>query len=140
MKTLQCLIAAGLAFNVSADAIADVVVIVQPSNGDALTTEQVSNLFLGKTTAFPGGNAATPIELPEGNPVRDEFHSKVTKKDAAQLKAYWAKYTFTGKGMPPKDKASEAEVRQFVASTPGAVGYVQKSAVDGSVKVAVSAQ
>ncbi len=134
------LIAALLALSVSGAVLAEVVVIVHPSNGDALTAEQASNIFLGKTSTFPGGAAVTPVDLAEGNPVRDEFHNKVTKKDAAQLKAYWSRQTFTGKGTPPKEMASSAEVKKFVAGNHGAIGYVEKSAVDGSVKAALTVQ
>lgn len=114
----------------------DLVVIVNAANATAsLTPEQTSNLFLGKATEFPGGGAALPIDFKEGSPIREAFHSKVTKKDPAQLKAYWAKFSFTGKGLPPKEFGSNAEVKKFVATTPGAIGYIEKSAADSSVKV-----
>ena len=46
----------------------------------------------------------------------------------------WARITFTGKGTPPKELKSDAEVKAFVAANPRAIGYVDASAVDSSVK------
>ena len=132
------MIALLLSLAVSGSVFAEVVVIVHPSNGIALTPEQASNIFLGKTSSFPGDGPVTPVDMAEGNAVREEFHSKVTKKDVSQLKAYWSKQTFTGKGTPPKEMASAAEMKKFVASNPGAAGYIEKSALDGSVKAALS--
>lgn len=47
----------------------------------------------------------------------------------------WAKIVFAGKGTPPKTLKSDTEVISWVASTPGAVGYVNSAAADDSVKV-----
>jgi hypothetical protein len=55
-------------------------------------------------------------------------------RSAAQLRATWARITFTGKGTPPKELKSDADVKAFVAADPKAIGYVDASAVDGSVK------
>lgn len=115
---------------------AEVVVIANTRGGaEALTKEQVSALFLGKMNSLPSGNSATPLDQPESSPLRDEFYSKLTGKSAAQIKAYWAKMSFTGKGIPPKEKINSADVKKSVAATPSAIGYIEKSAVDSSVKV-----
>jgi ABC-type phosphate transport system substrate-binding protein len=125
--------------SLAATAEADVVVIVSAKSPVAsLTKEQVSDIFLAKATTFPGGGAATPVEQVEGAAPRDEFHSKVTGKAGAQLKAYWSKLVFTGKASAPKELPDSAEVKKLVAGDPGLVGYIDKSAVDGSVKVVLS--
>jgi hypothetical protein len=36
--------------------------------------------------------------------------------------------------------ASAAEVKKFVAGNPDAIGYIEKSAVDGSVKVLLTVE
>lgn len=119
-------------------AAAEVVVIANKAGPDVMTKEQVADVFLGKVTSLPGGAGAAPMDLPESNAMREEFYTKTTGKSAAQVKSYWAKMSFTGKGTPPKEAASSAEVKKAVAATPGAIGYVEKSAVDGSVKVVLT--
>jgi len=128
-----------LSFAMSMTAQAQVVVIAGKSVGD-MSKDQVSDIFLGKSTAVPGGGAAVPVDQPESSPLRDEFYSKVTGKSAAQAKSLWAKLAFTGKGTPPKEVGSSAEVKKTVAGTPGAIGYIEKAAVDDSVKVVLGAQ
>ena len=114
-------------------AFADVVVVVSAKSPVGnLTAEQVSQLFLGKTSTFPGGAQAMPIDQAEGQPPRDEFYTKITGKSAAQVKAYWSKIIFTGKGQPPR------EVKKMVSANPNTIGYIEKSAVDSSVKVVLS--
>lgn len=115
---------------------ADVVVVVGAKSAAAtLTKEQVADLFMGKLASLPGAGAAAPIDQGESSPLREEFYSKVTGKSAAQVKSYWAKMAFTGKGTPPKEGSNSAEVKKLVAGAPGGIGYIEKSAVDDSVKV-----
>ena len=91
-------------------AFADVAVIVNPSNGDALDKDTISRLFLNKAKAFSNGTKVAPFALAEGNATTDEFNGKVLNKTAAQLTAFWSKLVFTGKGQPPKALSSDAEV------------------------------
>ncbi|MDY0743671.1 hypothetical protein SNE35_04105 [Paucibacter sp. R3-3] len=103
-----------------------------------MTADQVSTIFLGKSNLLPGGGAAAAADLPESAAAREHFYSKVTGKSAAQVKAAWSRLVFSGKATPPKELASAAEVKSFVAGNPDAIGYIDKSAVDGSVKVVLS--
>jgi len=118
---------------------AEFVVIVNAKNPVAsMNADQVSQLFLGKSASFPGGANATPINLAEGATLRDEFYTKIAEKNPGQVKAYWAKQMFSGKGSPPKELASAAEVKKAVAADPDAIGYVEKGAVDSTVKGVLS--
>lgn len=116
-------------------ALAEVVVVVNPKAAEStLGKEQVAQFFLGRSTAM------TPIDQPDGTPLRAEFYKKVTDKDASQVKALWSKLVFTGKATMPKEVADSAAVKAAVAANPKAIGYIDKSAVDATVRVVYSAQ
>lgn len=119
----------------SLPALAQVVVVVNPKAAEsALSKEQVAQFFLGRSTAM------TPIDQPDGAPVRADFYKKVTDKDASQAKALWSKLVFTGKATMPKEVADSAAVKAAVAANPKAIGYIEKSALDASVKAVYTAQ
>jgi ABC-type phosphate transport system substrate-binding protein len=123
----------------TAAAQAQVAVIVNPKSPTAtMTADQVSGIFLGKSSTLPSGATAAAADLPESAATRDLFYSKVTGKQAAQVKAAWSRIVFSGKGTPPKELASAADVKKFVAANPDAIGYIEKSAVDATVKVVLS--
>ncbi|WP_369679842.1 phosphate ABC transporter substrate-binding protein [Janthinobacterium sp. PC23-8] len=134
-KIHTAIIAAGLAL-LAQSASAEVVVIVSAKNAaTALTEEQASDIFLGKNSALPGSGPATPVDQADGSPLRDQFYTKVSSKTAAQMKAYWAKQIFTGKGQAPKEAGDSAAVKAAVAGNPNLIGYIDRSAVDATVKV-----
>ena len=112
-----------------------VVVMSAKSNVDKLSKAQVAQIYLAKTDGLPNGQVARPIDQAEGAAVRNEFYSRVADKDAAQMKAYWAQLTFTGRAQPPRKLSGDAAVRDAVAANPAAIGYISDGAVDGSVKV-----
>lgn len=119
---------------VSASVQAETVVVVgAKSPASSMTKEQIADIFMGRSTNF------TPLDQPESSPLRDEFYSKVTGKSAAQAKSYWAKLSFTGKGTPPKEASNSADIKKEVAENPSLMGYIEKSAVDGTVKVLYTA-
>lgn len=131
--TLPLLLAMSM---VTANAHADVVVIVSAkSHLTSLTAEQTARIFLGKVSSFPDDGDAVPIDQAEGSAIRDEFYSKVVHKNSAQLSAYWAKVIFTGDGRPPEKLESNVAVRKAVSKNPKVIGYIDKSAVDKSVRV-----
>jgi ABC-type phosphate transport system substrate-binding protein len=134
MNNMMRVFAAAVAFAAALPAMAEVVAVVNPAHGQsAMTKDEVAQVFLGKSTAL------TPIDQPESAPVRAEFYKKVADKDMSQAKALWSKLVFTGKATMPKEVADSAAVKKAVAANPKAIGYIEKSAVDATVKVVLTA-
>lgn len=128
-KTLHRLILAALTA-ATIPASAETVVIVSKQNpATRMFAEQASQFFLGKSNMF------IPVDQAENSAIRNDFYLKVADKDAAQVKALWSKLVFTGKATPPREFKSNAEVKKAVAEDPKAIGYIDKSAVDDTVKV-----
>ncbi|MBA5606465.1 hypothetical protein H3H36_13995 [Duganella sp. FT3S] len=114
----------------AAPARAELVIIVNPQNAATrMFPSQAAQFFLGGSVLF------TPIEQPEGSAIRAEFDKKVLEKTPAQVEAIWSKIVFTAKGKPPKECKSSAEVKKAVAENVNAIGYIEKAAVDETVKV-----
>ncbi len=115
---------------------AETSIIVSASNANgSIDKNTISKIFLGKSKSFPDGSQAIPIDQSDGSAVKDAFNSTLLGKSASQLKSYWSRLIFTGKGTPPKQSGNDAEVKSLVASNPNMIGYIDSSAVDSSVKV-----
>jgi ABC-type phosphate transport system substrate-binding protein len=127
----------GLAFSLWANAAAADVVAVVSANSPTttLSKNQVMDIFLGKVSRFPDGSHAVPIDQVEGSAARDEFYLTFAGKVPSQLKAYWSKIIFTGRGEPPKELANSAEVKKRLIENPNAIGYIERDVVDASLKV-----
>jgi hypothetical protein len=108
----------------------ELVVIVNPAAAP-ISKEQLADLYLAKS------NALIPIDQAADSAIYVEFYEKATRRDTAQIKAIWSRILFTGRGVPPRQLPDSAAVKKAVAANPKAVGYIEKSAVDASVKVAL---
>ncbi|SHN32642.1 hypothetical protein SAMN05192549_107311 [Duganella sacchari] len=107
----------------------EIVVVVNPKNpASRMFSDQASQFFLGKSNMF------VPLDQAEKSPIRAEFYQKLANKDVSQVKAAWAKIIFTGKGVMPVELHSTAEVKKAVAADINAIGYIEKSAADDTVK------
>jgi hypothetical protein len=124
-----------LSLAAAAAGAADLVVIVSArSQVNALRPDQVAAIFLGQTARFPDGLEAVPLDLPLGSPLRNEFYLRVASKTPALLKAHWSKMVFTGRGQPPAELLDSAAVRRRVAEDPELIGYIDRAALDPSVR------
>ena len=119
-------------------AAADVAVIVHPTNKNTFAVSDVESIFMLKKSTFTDGSKATPFYLSGDETSRNIFNEKALGKSSSQLKAYWSKLVFTGKGTPPPELATSADAVAKVAADPTAVAYVDKSAVTPAVKVVLS--
>jgi ABC-type phosphate transport system substrate-binding protein len=130
-RSSKTMIVAGLTFSATLQqARADVVVIVSAQSSiTAISTAEISRLYLGDS------NTMTPVDIATPSLARREFYTKVTGKNDGQVKARWSKLVFTGKGSAPKELPSGAEVVKAVAADPHAIGYVDRSFVNMTVKV-----
>ncbi len=126
----QAIVLAATLTITSIPCLAEVVIVVNPKNAaPQMSSEQASQYFLGKSTSL------TPIDQTEGSAIRSEFYKKLADKEASQVKAIWSKLVFTGKGTLPKEVGSSDAVKKAIAADINAIGYIEKSAVDGTVKV-----
>jgi ABC-type phosphate transport system substrate-binding protein len=113
-----------------APARAELVIIVNPQNpATRMFPSQAAQFFLGGSVQF------TPVEQAENSPIRAEFYKKVLEKTPSQVEAIWSKLLFTGKIKAPKECKSSAEVKKTVSENVNAIGYIEKAAVDDTVKV-----
>ncbi|MBB3168022.1 phosphate ABC transporter substrate-binding protein [Simiduia aestuariiviva] len=112
-----------------------VAVVVHPANPNAMDENDISRVFLGKKKSFPDGSEAIPVDQADGSANRSAFVSTILKKNEQQIKAYWAQLLFTGKGTPPKEVGSSADVKKLIAQNPSLIGYIDTADVDASVKV-----
>lgn len=126
------------ALAISFSSFAEVSVVVHPSNSASIDKEAVSRIFLGRMKDFNGSGEAVPIAQEEDSPARSEFNNKIIGKSDSQLKSYWSKLVFTGKGTPPKKVVGDKEVIKLVSENPAMIGYVDSGSVDSSVKVVLT--
>jgi ABC-type phosphate transport system substrate-binding protein len=132
---LTALVAGVALFCAAPAGAADFKLIVHPSNpATSLSRDEVSAMFLQKTTQWPGGAKVVPVDQTEGALYAD-FCEAVFGKSAASMKAYWQQKIFSGRAIPPVSKSGDAAVAAFVASYPGAIGYVSAGAAAGDAKV-----
>jgi ABC-type phosphate transport system substrate-binding protein len=116
-------------------ASADVVAVVSAKSSImALTPNQVADIFLGRVSRFPNGVLAVPIDLRDGSPERDQFYAKITGKTPAQVKAYWSKIIFTGRGQPPRAVPTDLDMKKFIATNDAAIGYIDAALLDNTVR------
>ena len=131
-------IALSLGF-VSTQVDADVVAVVGADSPiSSLTRVEVMDIFLGRRTRFPDGSAAFPIDQSEGSAARDEFYTTYAAMSAAQIKAFWSKIIFTGRGQPPKAVANGEEAKKLVAANLNAITYIDRTKVDSSVRIVLA--
>lgn len=119
----------------AANASAELVVIVSSRNPTpVMNADQVSALFLGQSARFPDGALAVPLDQRLGADARQQFYRQVSGMSPALLKAHWSKLVFTGRGQPPREALDDAGVRRLVAENPSMIGYIERSALDASVR------
>ncbi|MDP3084711.1 MAG: hypothetical protein Q8N44_13625 [Rubrivivax sp.] len=85
-------------------------------------------IYSGRAIAI-GETPVTPLNLPPGHAVRQAFMDAVMQQPDDKYIAYWTVRRHVGKGTPPRELASAAEVIAFVQRTPGAIGYIPASAL-----------
>lgn len=134
-KTVIVVMGLMLSFT-ACSSFAEVAVVVNPSNSAAVDADIIKKLYLGKMKSFSDGTKVKLV-FQQGD-IGEEFTAKVLDRSSSQFKAYWAKRAFSGKGKPPKSLASSSEVMEKVSSTPGAIGIIDASEANNSVKIVLT--
>jgi len=121
-RTVWCraLVASWIGLGV-AGSWAGVVVVAHPTVRK-LDAETVQRIYTGKV-----------IEV--GFAQRQRFLAEVLQQTEDNYQAYWTVRRYVGKGAPPRELRSLADVLTYVAHTPGAVAYADDSELPAGANV-----
>jgi len=110
------------------------VVVVANANVHKLDVPTVQRIYTGKVIEV-AGVAVSPVNLHAGQPARQRFLADYLQQNEDTYLAYWTVRRYVGKGVPPRELASVADVIAYVQSTPGAVAYLDEADVPASMNV-----
>jgi ABC-type phosphate transport system substrate-binding protein len=111
-----------------------IAVIVHPSRNQPLPLDDVARIFLKKQRFWDDGAPIVPLNREAESRLRERFSRKVFGMSSSALAAYWNDQYFLGT-FPPVTLSSTEAVKRYVASDPNAIGYVEASSVDSTVRV-----
>lgn len=133
LKQIGCSLLLCLAANV---AWADVVVVVSAQSPvTTLTHSELADIFLGRNSRFPDGSPATPVDQRESSSPYAVFYRDYLGQTPTQIKMYWSRLIFTGRGQPPRNLNDDTAISDFVAEHADAIGYLDDSHLDERLQV-----
>lgn len=133
-KTRWLILLLGLVGCGSAARAQDVVLVA--NRGVRISEIRVADLraiFTGEKTRFADGSHAVPVTL-RGGAAHEVFLKNHIGESPDEFRAQWRKAVFTGQGAMPKAFDSESALIEYVAATPGALGYVSRISPQDNVK------
>ena len=133
MKTAVMIIAATLML-CSAVSAEMLIIVNKAVPVSQISPSEISKIFLGQNQTWDDGTKISVGVLQDGA-VHDDFLEQIVQKSSAQFDNYWKRMIFKGSCLPPSKFASEAELLKFVASTSGAIGYIDSATPHSNVKV-----
>jgi hypothetical protein len=123
-----------IALGASAYGCADIV-IVGCADVPAVSLKEVRQIFLKRSSAFPDGTSAIPIDLSDNQSIKWQFYQKVVGKERSQVYSYWARASVSNK------KATQPEQVQTIADLKkqlkkqGSIGYMDAKYVESGMNV-----
>jgi ABC-type phosphate transport system substrate-binding protein len=110
------------------------VIVHHEVKGARIARNILSSIFLKQVPKWGDGSPIFPIDQSVRSDVRRSFSGEVLNQGVAEVQLYWQRKMSAG-FVPPPVKTSDEDVVAFVASTPGAIGYVSATAaIPESVK------
>ena len=108
------------------------VVVNTANTTTSISKEQLSRCFMKQTNTWITGDTVLPVDQAATSPIRAEFSSAIHDRDVGAVKSHWQRQIFSGREVPPPEKATDEEVLAFVRANPGAIGYVSSDASVGA--------
>jgi ABC-type phosphate transport system substrate-binding protein len=117
-------LSAGVAAPAATRAEGYTVVVNAEHRGDAVTRKVLADVFLKRATRWGTGEAILVVDQSLKSEVRVAFTHEVLELSSLGVMTHWQQQLIHGGERPPAVKRSDDEVLEYVASHPGAIGYV----------------
>lgn len=111
-----------------------VVIVSKDSNIQDITKKELSKIFLAKTKRLPSGDKSLVVES-TNKEFQAKFYKTICNKNDKQLRKYWTKMIFTGRGQPPKKIKSIPELISFVKNNKNAISYIPFKDINSDIRV-----
>jgi hypothetical protein len=104
-------------------------IIVNPNNpARELWRPFLRDAFLKRSPRWEHGPPMRPVDQTPQAPARESFSRDVLERSVAEIKRFWQQQIFSGKGVPPPELDSDADVAAYVLKHEGGVGYLPPGA------------
>ena len=124
----------GLVLAASVAKAQDAVVVANSGvKATEVSSDDLRDVFTGAKSSLKDGSHVTPVTL-KGGAEHEAFLKKYVGKSDSAFRAGWRSLVFTGQASMPKTFDTDAALIDYVAATPGAIGYVSAGAANDIVK------
>ena len=104
-------------------------------NTRTLTRDNMRAIFAMRQRTWPDGQAVRVFVLPNNHAVHGRFTKERLAVYPHQLQLAWDRMVFSGTGQAPNRVSSQSEMLERIATTPGALGYLEREYLDDRVQV-----
>lgn len=101
---------------------------------DSLSRSMVRSIFSMRMTSWPDGLPIQVFVLGDKSALHAEFSKQILGVFPHQLRRAWNRQIFAGTGQAPAKLENEEEMRDMVAKTPGAIGYISKDMINDQIR------
>ncbi len=112
----------------------EILVIVNKNVTDSIDLNKISSIYRAEKTKWNDGTQITVTMLTKGD-LHEAFAKSVVGLNTNRWIRIWRRIIFTGSGLPPRTFKTETDMVNFIAATPGAMGYITASTPHENVKV-----
>jgi hypothetical protein len=109
-----------------------VVVVSQKSPLQQLSREDISALYLGNLAANSLAQTLRVLDLDDSK-ARDDFYTHLVGRSRNQMRAYWSRMVFTGKGKPPRALNVIAIIEEL-QSDPNLIAYLPSNQLPANLR------
>ena len=111
------------------------VVVHASVNTRSLPSNSLRAIFGMRQQTWPDGTPIKVFVLADDAPLHDSFCKEKLSAFPYQMRQAWDRLVFSGTGQAPIKVSSSEEMFNKVASTPGAIGYLEKSKISERINV-----
>ncbi len=106
---------------------------------DSISKSELLDLYTGETSIWRDGEPVVVFDLKERGKTRKTFY-KFLGMASSRIKSIWLKRMLLGEADPPESLKSEEELLRKISTTQGAIGFLDRSKPNGTVKILMTIQ
>lgn len=114
----------------------ELVLVTHPSNNDrSLKFQTLRAIYSMRMQTWPDGDPIRVFVLPDTDKTHKKFCKDLLKTLPRHLRKNWDRLVFSGIAQAPTPVPNTRKMKQKIATTPGAIGYIARGEIDDSVTI-----